>query len=59
MLYPPGHPRNPLSPQELEEKFFYWSTRVISQTQSTELQAMIVDLHLLTDATELGALLRI
>lgn len=59
MLYPPGHPMNPLSARELEEKFTYWSTRVISRDQSSRLRAMIGDLEGLADVNELGALLRI
>jgi 2-methylcitrate dehydratase PrpD len=58
MLYPPGHPRNPLSPSEMAEKFMYWSTRTISRDQATRLHAAVDGLEHLTDANELGDLLR-
>lgn len=59
MLYPPGHPRNPLSREELEEKFLYWSTRVISRDRAMRLKTMVEDLERTSDVNELGALLRI
>jgi 2-methylcitrate dehydratase PrpD/2-keto-3-deoxy-L-rhamnonate aldolase RhmA len=59
MLYPPGHPRNPLSAQELREKFTYWSTRVLTPARSEELRLMIADLDQVDDVNDLGALLRV
>ncbi len=59
MEFPPGHPRNPLSREELLEKFSYWSTLVISETQSAELADTIDSLESLDDVNRLGDLLRV
>jgi 2-methylcitrate dehydratase PrpD len=55
--YPPGHPRNPLRPEELAEKFMYWSTRLLSTEKATELMATVMDLEALEDANALSELL--
>jgi 2-methylcitrate dehydratase PrpD len=59
MIYPPGHPRNPLSPGELSEKFTYWSTRVLSRDRSDALRDMVLALDGLDDVNALGELLRV
>jgi 2-methylcitrate dehydratase PrpD len=59
MLYPPGHPRNPLSREELDEKFMFWSTKVISQDQAVRLHQAIMRLDEVGDVNEVGALLRV
>jgi 2-methylcitrate dehydratase len=59
MLYPPGHPRNPLSAEELREKYTYWSTLVLSEEQSERLRETIEGLEGLDDVNRLGDLLRV
>jgi 2-methylcitrate dehydratase PrpD len=59
MLYPPGHPRNPLSPEELSEKYSYWSRLVLSDQQSDRLRETIERLENLDDVNTLGDLLRV
>lgn len=59
MIYPPGHPRNPLTQEELEEKFMYWSTRVITRSQAEALRHTVMSLDRVTDVNELGSLLRV
>lgn len=59
LLYPPGHPRNPLSPAELEEKFLYWSTRTVSREQAVELRDTVAHLDEVGDVNDLGKLLRV
>ncbi len=58
MMFPPGDSRNPLTPAELETKFRYWSTRVISMEQADRVVAMARRLEMLTDMNELGDLVR-
>lgn len=58
MLYPPGHPQNPFNDVEHEEKFRYWSTKVISPQQSDELRSMVERLEEVDDVNDLGTLLR-
>jgi len=55
--YPPGHPRNPLGPEELAEKFMYWSTRVLTVDKATQLMATVMDIEALEDANALSELL--
>jgi len=57
MVYPPGSPRNPLSRDELNAKFRFWATRVISEQQTRDLQATVEQLEELADVNALGALL--
>lgn len=57
MVYPPGSPLNPLSRDELNEKFRFWSTRVISHERAHDLQTTVERLEQLDDVNELGALL--
>jgi 2-methylcitrate dehydratase PrpD len=59
MLFPPGHPDNPLTSDELEGKFRYWSTRVISESQADRLLDKINHLDELSDINEIGDLLRV
>jgi 2-methylcitrate dehydratase PrpD len=59
MDFPPGHPRNPLSAEELREKFDYWSTLVISKSRSAELAETIDGLERVDDINRLGDLLRV
>ena len=59
MLYPPGHPKNPLSQEELDEKFMFWSTKVIPTAQATKLREMVARLDEVADVNEVGTLLRI
>jgi 2-methylcitrate dehydratase len=59
MIYPPGHPRNPLGQDELEEKFLYWSTRVLDRSQAVELRSAVNELERVRDIREIGDLLRV
>lgn len=59
MIYPPGHPRNPLTQEELEEKFMYWSTRVIKRSQAEALRDTVMSLDRVSNVNELGSLLRV
>ena len=59
MVYPPGHPRNPLSDEELSEKFRYWSTRVLSADRSDALHQLVLGLEQVEDVNEVGDLLRV
>lgn len=59
MVFPPGHPRNPLSDEELAEKFRYWSTRVLSEARSNALSELVTRLEQVDDVNEVGDLLRI
>jgi 2-methylcitrate dehydratase PrpD len=59
MLYPPGHPKNPLSRDELDEKFMFWSTRVLSTVQASTLRETIASLEDVSNVNTLGDLLRI
>lgn len=58
VLFPPGHPRNPLRPDELDEKFMYWSTRIIDERQAIELKEAVLHLEDVDDINDLSALLR-
>lgn len=55
--YPPGHPRNPLRPEELAEKFMYWSTRVLSEDKAARLMATVMDIEAVEDINDLSELL--
>jgi 2-methylcitrate dehydratase PrpD len=59
MAFPPGSPRNPLSREELDEKFRFWSTKVIPAEQAERLRNTVQHLDELADVNELGDLLRI
>jgi 2-methylcitrate dehydratase PrpD len=59
MVFPPGHPRNPLAPGELEAKFMYWSTQVIPESQAVDLREAIEHLEDVEDVNLIGDLLRI
>jgi 2-methylcitrate dehydratase PrpD len=55
--YPPGHPRNPLGPEELADKFMYWSTRVLSADRAAQLMATVMDIEAVEDVNALSELL--
>jgi 2-methylcitrate dehydratase PrpD len=57
VLFPPGHPRNPLSAEELEDKFMYWSTQVISHGQAKQLLSTVRELESVEDVNDLRELL--
>jgi 2-methylcitrate dehydratase len=57
VLFPPGHPRNPLSAEELEDKFMYWSTQVISHGQAKQLLSTVGELESVEDVNDLRELL--
>lgn len=59
MLFPPGHPRNPFSRAELEDKFTYWSTQVIPREQATALREAVDGLQDIDDVNVIGDLLRV
>lgn len=59
MVFPPGHPDNPLAPGELGEKFAYWATPVIGAAQADELAALVGRLDQVADVREVGDLLRV
>lgn len=59
MLFPPGHPDNPMSPAELADKFSFWSRRVLSSDQSERLRSMVAGLQDLDDVRRLGDELRV
>jgi 2-methylcitrate dehydratase PrpD len=59
MLFPPGHPENPMTAAELAEKFDSWATRVISPQQATRLRELIGALDELDDVSLLGDSLRV
>lgn len=58
MVFPPGHRKNPFTAVELEEKFMYWSTRVLSDDTAGRLLALVRNLDEVVDVNELGDLLR-
>jgi 2-methylcitrate dehydratase PrpD len=57
VLFPPGHPRNPFGPKELEEKFLYWSGRVLPEEQAHRLLDAVMALEDVADLNDLRALL--
>jgi 2-methylcitrate dehydratase PrpD len=59
MLFPPGHPENPMTPAELADKFDFWSRRVIPDRQSEQLRSTIEALDELDDVTKVGDLARL
>jgi len=59
MVYPPGSPKNPLSGEELDEKFMFWSTLVISDEQARRLKSAVEGLDAMDDVNDLGELLRV
>jgi 2-methylcitrate dehydratase PrpD len=59
MLYPPGHPENPFTPAEMEDKFRRWSGRVLPAEQVSQVWEIVNDLDALPDVNELADLLRV
>lgn len=59
MEFPPGSPKNPLSADELDRKFRYWSTRVIDEDQAERLHEIVDTLDTVEDVNDLGVLLRV
>lgn len=55
--YPKGHPSNPLTYEELKQKFRYASTDVLGKNRVDEVIALIEDLENIQDLTELCDLL--
>jgi 2-methylcitrate dehydratase PrpD len=58
VVHPPGSPQNPMSQQEIEEKFFSLSTKVISRGQAQRIRDMVGDLENMENLRELGDLVR-
>jgi len=59
MVFPPGHPANPLRPGELHEKFAYWAEPVVGGEQAAELAALVGRLERVEDVRAVGDLLRV
>lgn len=58
VTYPIGHPRNPMSQQQVEQKFRELSSRAIPREQAQQLMARIGNLETVADLNELGNLVR-
>jgi 2-methylcitrate dehydratase PrpD len=59
MLFPPGHPENPMTAEELADKFYFWSQRVLTPERSEELRMKVDRLEQLADVSVLGDALRV
>lgn len=59
MLFPPGHPENPMTAEELADKFSFWSQRVLTPERSEELRMKVDRLERLADVSVLGDALRV
>jgi len=59
MIFPPGHPNNPLNPGELHAKFAHWAGPVIGAEQADRLAALIGDLDQVEDVRAVGDLLQV
>jgi 2-methylcitrate dehydratase len=58
VVHPTGSPQNPMSQQEIEEKFFSLSTKVISRGQAQRILDMTGNLEKMENLRELGDLIR-
>jgi 2-methylcitrate dehydratase len=58
VVHPTGSVQNPMSQQEIEEKFFSLSTKVISRGQAQRIRDMVGDLENVQNLRELGDLVR-
>jgi 2-methylcitrate dehydratase PrpD len=58
VVHPRGSPQNPMSQQEIEEKFFSLSTKVISRGQAQRIRDMVANLENMKSLRELGDLIR-
>ena len=57
VLYPPGHPRNPVDRSRVRAKFRQWATMVISDEQADGLVSIVDELEKLSDINALRDLL--
>jgi 2-methylcitrate dehydratase PrpD len=57
VLYPPGHPRNPVDRSRVRAKFRRWATMVISEDQANSLVSTVDALEDLRDINDLRDLL--
>ena len=57
VLYPPGHPRNPVDRSRVRAKFRQWATMVISEDQADKLVSTVDALEDLRDINDLRDLL--
>jgi 2-methylcitrate dehydratase len=59
VFYPKGHPRNRMSPSEVEEKFRGCTRAVLSEAQQSEIIALVHRLERLTSISELMSALAV
>jgi 2-methylcitrate dehydratase PrpD len=58
VIHPPGSTQNPMSQQQIEDKFFSLSTKVISRRQAERIRDVVANLENIQDLRELGDLVR-
>jgi 2-methylcitrate dehydratase PrpD len=58
VVHPTGSPQNPMSQQEIEEKFFSLSSQVISRAQAERILDMVGNLENMQNLRELGDFVR-